>query len=388
MEEKMAYKLLIVGGTNTKHIRRMVRRLREYNPKAVIDCYTTSGINSVHDDVKLNASHIYVAYDKVPSLLHFPILRILYLIYSERKAFKKISSQNYYDVVSIHYPQYNYRYSLRYLRQMTRVLSLCPWGSDVYRISKIQKRILQRLYDAADVITIGAGKRFHEDTKRIFSLPEEKFKTIGMGSESIDYIIENDSKVSVEDAKKRLNVAGRYVITCGYNCNEGQQHDKIIDGIIKVREQLPKDFILFFPLTYGGSEAYKQHLKQRLDDNNLPYMTFESYMTLGDLFIMQKATDILIHIQLTDANNATIKEYILLEKKVLNAGWISYQDLMENGKPSYFIANSPETVGEDLVHAIQSEPIAVPKQVKDGLVMNGWNHWIKVWDSFFSSCMA
>ena len=76
----MAYKLLIVGGTNTKHIRRMVRRLREYNPKAVIDCYTTSGINSVHDDVKLNASHIYGAYDKVPSLLHFPILRILYLI--------------------------------------------------------------------------------------------------------------------------------------------------------------------------------------------------------------------------------------------------------------------------------------------------------------------
>ncbi len=386
MEEKKAYKLLIIGGLNTKHIRRFVRRLHKYNSKAVIDCYTTSGINSVHDDIALNASHVYGAYDNVPSFLNFPFLRTLFLLYSEHRALKRLSSQNYYDVVSLHYPQYNYRFSLRFIRRMTKVLSLCPWGSDVYRISKTEKKILQGLYDAADVITIGAGKRFHEDTKRIFSLPEEKFKTIGIGSESIDYIIENDSQVSVEEAKKMLNVAGKYVITCGYNNNEGQQHDKIIDGIIKIKDQLPANYILFFPLTYGGSEAYKQHIKNRLEENNIPYKAFESYMSLDDLFIMQKATDILIHIQVTDANNATIKEYILLGKKVLNAGWISYQDLMEDGKPCYFIAKNTETVGEDLLKAIQSEPIPVPKSVKDGLIMNGWNHWITVWDSFFSSC--
>ncbi len=386
MEEKKAYKVLIVGGLNTKHIRRFVRRLHDYNPKAVLDCYTTAGVNSVHPDVQENANCVYGAYDKVPSVLNFPLIRTLYQLYYEHRALKKLSRKNYYDVVSIHYPQYNYRFPLKYFRKMTKVLSLCPWGSDVYRISNIEKRLLQKLYDYADVITIGAGKRFHEDTKRIFSIPEEKFKTIGIGSESIDFILENDSKVSTEDAKKRLNVAGKYVITCGYNNNEGQQHDKIIDGIIKVKDKLPQNFILFFPLTYGGSEAYKQHLKRRLDDNNIPYKTFESYMSLEDLFIMQKATDILIHIQLTDANNATIKEYLLMEKKVLNAGWISYQDLMYNCTPCYFVANSPETVGEDLLTAVQSEPIAIPKPVKDGLAMNGWNHWITVWDSFFSSC--
>lgn len=386
MEERKAYKVLIVGGLNTKHIRRFVRRLREYNPNAVIDCYTTAGVNSVHPDVQQNADHVFGAYDKVPAFLNYPLIRTLYQLYFERKALKELSSKNYYDVVSIHYPQYNYRFSLRYLRKMTRVLSLCPWGSDVYRISNTEKRILQKLYDDADVITIGAGKRFHEDTKRIFSIPEEKLKTIGIGSESIDFILENDSKVSTEEAKKRLDVAGRYVITCGYNNNEGQQHDKIIDGIIKVKDKLPQNYILFFPLTYGGSDAYKQHIKNRLEDNNIPYKSFESYMSLEDLFIMQKATDVLIHIQLTDANNATIKEYLLMEKKVLNAGWISYQDLMYNGTPCYYIVDSPETVGENLLTAIHSESIALPKPVKNGLAMNGWNHWIKVWDSFFASC--
>jgi len=386
MDEKKAYKLLIVGGLNTKHIRRLVRRLRDYNPKAVIDCYTNSGVENVHDDIKFNANHIYGAYNNVPSIFKLPILRILFLIYSERRALKRLSRHNYYDVVSIHYPQYTYCYSLKYLRKMTKVLSLCPWGSDVYRIGKAKRSILQKLYDSADVITIGAGKRFHEDTKRIFSIPEKKFKTIGMGSESIDFAIENNSKISVEEAKKRLGVSGKYVIVCGYNSNVGQQHDKIIDGIIKVKDKLPENYILFFPLTYGGSEAYKQHLKTRLEQNQLPYKTFESYMALEDLFVMQKAADLLIHIQLTDANNATIKEYILLEKKVLNAGWISYQDLMYDGVPCYFVTNSPETVGEDLLKAVQSDPIPVPRQVKGGLVMNGWNHWIKVWDAFFSSC--
>ncbi len=386
MEERKAYKVLIVGGLNTKHIRRFVRRLREYNPNAVIDCYTTAGVNSVHPDVQQNADHVFGAYDKVPAFLNVPVLRILFLIYSERRALKKLSRNKFYDVISIHYPQYTHYCSLRYLRKMTKVLSLCPWGSDVYRIGKAKRIIVKKLYDAADIITIGAGKRFYEDTKRIFSIPEDKFKTIGIGSESIDFILENDIKVSTDEAKKRLSVADKYVITCGYNNNEGQQHDKIIDGIIKVKDKLPDNYILFFPLTYGGSEAYKQHIKKRLDDNNIPYKTFESYLSLEDLFIMQKATDILIHIQLTDANNATIKEYLLMEKKVLNAGWISYQDLMYNGAPCYYIAKSPETVGEDLLFAVKSNPIAIPKPVKDGLAMNGWNHWIKVWDLFFSSC--
>lgn len=302
----------------------------------------------------------------------------------------KLSREEHFDIVNIHYPQYFMCFMMKQLKKMCKSIVVSPWGSDVLRLEgKRKKRKLAQVFRKADFTTAGKEGEVGKTLINEMNISENKFHSLTWGSETIDYINDHLFEMTVEDAKHRLGLDNRYVITCGYNAFEEQRHEVMISAINSIKNDLPDSITLLFPLTYGFSDdhrkKYTDRLKQLCNEMNLDAVYYEDYLSVADLFLLRMATDMFVHIQTTDAGNSSLQEYVLCGKKVVHGSWVHYQYL-EKFKPLfYFPVEDLEHLGEAIVKAYYSDGISVPAEVIDYIRNRGWKAKIKLWDDFFVS---
>lgn len=375
------YKVLIIRQTYDSHIIRFIKNLKEYNPKAEIDfvCQTTSDPPA---ELCYNVKSIYrieSAHNKIA------LFRVVLNFISIRRFFRNLSSKEHYNVINIHFPSYEYSFATSFLKKCADFLVLTPWGSDVYRISKIKKLILKHLFNKADYIC-GIGNRFDKDVRKMFCVPSDKIVYLSMGSDTIDFFIDNIYNINTDGAKKVLGVDNSYVITCGYNGSKGQNHSQIIQAIIKSRNQLPENLVLFFPFTYAGTQKYRIQLETMLKSNNIHFKFFTEFLSLKDLLILRMATDIFIHVQVSDANSSSLKEYILCDKKVINGAWMQYDDLNEYTPKPYFELDCLNDLEDFIVNVFRAPRIQINEMTKNNIKKLGYKYWTPRWDAFFRKC--
>ena len=383
----MMYKVLIIINEYNKHIIRLVVNLKKENPNAVIDFLTTKESGELPKDLVCNINKVY-KYPQYPSNAFLKKAKAHYHLYgvcSLRRVLKElIKNSCRYDVVNIHYPQWNYYYCIDQIKQLSDTILLSPWGSDVYRIKSWEKSILKKLYTSANNIS-GVPNRFTRDFCKMFNVPSQKIVNLNIGSDMVDCIIKQRDVLPIEEAKEKLNLKDRYVITCGYNNQPSQRHKEIIKAINYVRKELPEALHLVFPVTYGGNKAYTEELKDLVKSKGLHATFFEKYLTDDDLFVLIQATDVFIHVQTTDADAGSVKEYILCRKKVLNGSWLKYDDLLKYPPKPYFEVESMETLAKDISNVVHSENISVSDATDLLLQHFGWKHSIKGWNEYFLS---
>ena len=271
---------------------------------------------------------------------------------------------------------------------MSKIIVVTPWGSDILRL-KYDKAIEQigMLYRNADFIATDVntplGKRILEDLR----VPQSKFVGNFFGSDVIDYAIKHGNSVSQEKAKERFGVKDRYVITCGYNKREVHRHKEMIEAIDKVRNELPNNLTLLFPMTYGPNtrDEYVIECKEECKKRNIPAVFVTDFLSVEDLYKLRKATDMFIHLQLTDASSGSVQEYILCDKKIVHGSWVKYEEF-ESYKPLfYFPVNQMKDLGATIVEAYNSEKIAIPQGLKDLIKSHGWDIRSTMMNDFFMS---
>ena len=374
------------------HLIRFVRNLKQTNPEAHISLFSNRNrewfpneLNDYIDD--------FIQQKEYSGRLH----RLWkFRPWFDRKAFvkqfKELSKTNHYNIVDIHFPQFFLCYVMKYIRKMCNTIVISPWGSDVLRVNdpKVKKKLF-KVFQNCDYVTTritgNTGKVINEEMK----VPKEKFHLLGWGSETIDYINEHISEVSKEQAKELLNLNGRYLITCGYNAFESQRHEIIINAINGKRDQLPDNMTLLFPVTYGNcsgasEQAYINKLKTLCSDLQLSVVFYEDYLSVAELFLLRRATDMFIHIQNTDAGNSSLQEYVLCGAKVVHGAWIHYTNLEAYKPLFYYPVNELDELGNAIVDAYHAEPIQTPKEVLEIIRDRGWKAKMKLWNDFFVSC--
>ena len=254
---------------------------------------------------------------------------------------RSLSRVKHFDIVNIHYPYYFLSHVMGCFRKMASTIIVSPWGSDVLRLEgKSKRKQLAKVFDKADFITSNPKGRIGKVLVDEMGIDAGKLHPLAWGSETIDYINEHIQDVSTEDAKKKLGLENRYVITCGYNAFEEQRHEIMIRSIREIKSQLPPELILLFPVTYGVTfgtkkEDYIKRLKGLCLESGLDAFFCESYLSVPELFVLRQATDMFIHIQTTDGGNSSLQEYVLLGKKVVHGSWIHYSHL-EQFKPLFY----------------------------------------------------
>lgn len=297
-------------------------------------------------------------------------------------SFNKLNGKKY-DLVNIHFVSWNLYFAINKLKRVSSFLMLSPWGSDVYRIgSSVAFKIVNSVFKKADFVS-AAKIKFREDIKNKFAVPESKFIELGFGSSTIDEIVRN-KEITKEEAKRAFNINDKYVITCGYNGSEQQNHAEIINAIFSIKNKIRKDIILIIPMTYGANNAYINKTRLLLDKLGFDFLLITEYLSDQEITTLRKCSDIFIHAQPTDAFSASVQEYLLTDTKVINGKWTRYPDLEKYGVP-YYIFNSFEELGSVIIQAYDDVNYSINSELIKEIENRGWNIQSKQWAQFYSN---
>ena len=376
------YSVLVIGNISSIYIDQFVKHLKERNPLARISFWGYSREECETDGSVLNCFEDYCLFD-LKSIMKSSAFWKLKAISELRKSFRNFTSGKHFDFVNIHYIKPEYFFLINYIHKCSHSLAITPWGSDVYRVKGLNRLLVKNIIDKAEFIT-GSDDRFTRDLIRAFNVPISKIVHCDLGVAPIDYIISNRNLIDENEAKRQLTIENKYVITCGYNASSAHRHLEIVEAVNKVRNQLPQNLLLLFPLTYHKTPEYVDSIKQKVNECGLEAIYFEEFLDIPTLFLIRLSTDLFIHIQPTDGSSGTLAEYILCEKKILNGAWLKYPEIEKYGHIPYFLVENMEELGQAIVNAIRSEPIKIDKSVLQYLEKRQWKVMIKDWDNFFS----
>ncbi len=382
MENRRYSILLIAFDCHYSHLDRFVKFLKKVNPLVEITLFADH--EDISDDIKENVFEIiyrryYKGYIRSKRISRVANKILLY------RQFRGLLKCGKFDIVNIHFCQYYMYYYMRLLRKIGKKIVITPWGSDVLRLnSKIKQNLLGKVYRNADMIAAPSNSQLGVKIVFGFGINENKMSPLLWGSETIDYINEHIDEVTREDAKLQLGLDGKYLITCGYNAFSEQRHETIIDSISKISEYLPSNTVLLFPVTYGNNkkDAYVQLLKEKVDTLNLNAIFYENYLSVHDVFLQRRASDIFIHVQTTDAGNSTVMEYLICGNKVLHGVWMHYKWL--DYEPNfYYPINNLDELSDSIITAYKSEKPVLPEEVVNEIKKRGWSGRMPSWNEAF-----
>lgn len=384
------YSILVIAfECHYTHVERFIRNLKCVNPLVSITMFGDE--MTITDDIRKNADEIickkrYTADHRVKGKGLSKLLNKTAMF----KQFRDLAAVRKFDIVNVHFPHYFMCFVMKYLHRMSDHVILTPWGSDVLRVkSKFKMRLLKRVYRQADLITVGprgaAGKVINKD----FGVDEKRMVSLSWGSETIDFINDHLESVSRQDAKKKLGLDNRYVITCGYNAFYEQRHLEMIGALAEIKDRLPADLVLLFPVTYGTKskkKGYIEMLKRRCLKFGFSAVFYEDYLSVEEIFYLRRASDMFIHVQTTDAGNSTIMEYLICGSKVVHGSWMHYKWL-DCPPLFYFPVDDLKGLPDIVLTAYQSESKIVPEEVLIKIRNRGWKQKMLDWNDTFMSLL-
>lgn len=388
MENKKYSVLVVALYCHPMHVKNLINHLQTKNPLVDVTLLTEK-VGEMRNELTDKTINI-INYDVPTPNISWLWLKSLVIRYRQNKYFSHFSKGKRYDIVNIQFPQKYMSYAYKYLRRMSKNIVVTPWGSDVLRKNEQQLKILGRLYRNADYIATEIhtplGKKIIDE----FQVDPQKMVGNFFGSDIVDFALKNGASISQEDAKERFGLTGKYVITCGYNRRAAQRHKNIIRAINEIKDRLPDNYILLFPMTYTYSNPqrqpkYLEECRQECEEKGIPAVFVTDYLSDEDVYKLRKATDMFIHVQTTDASSGSVQEYILCDKKIVHGSWIKYE-MLESFKPLfYFPVDKIENLGEVIANAYESPKIEIPQGVFDYVKKSGWDHKATLMNEFFMS---
>ncbi len=384
------YSILVIAfECHYTHVERFIRNLKCINPLVSITMFGDE--LTITDDIKKNADEIickkrYTDDHRVKGKGLSKLLNKTAMF----RQFRDLAAVRKYDIVNVHFPHYFMCFVMKYLHRMSDHVILTPWGSDVLRVkSKFKMRLLKRVYRQADLTTVGprgaVGKVIHKD----FGVDEKRMVSLSWGSETIDFINGHLDCVSRQDAKKNLGLDNRYVITCGYNAFYEQRHLEMIGALAEIKDRLPAELVLLFPVTYGTKSKTKEYiemLKRRCSKFGFSAVFYEDYLSVETIFYLRRASDMFIHVQTTDAGNSTIMEYLICGSKVVHGSWMHYKWL-DCPPLFYFPVDDLKDLPNVVLTAYQSESRIIPDEVLIKIRSRGWKQKMMEWNDAFMSLL-
>ena len=381
------YSILIIAfECHYTHIERFIRNLKKVNP--LVDITMLGDQQTITSEIKDSATRvIYKGYNHEGHRIKSRVLSKLLNKFSLLTQIRELASNNKFDIVNIHYPQYYMYFVMRYLHKMSGSIIMTPWGSDILRVtSKIKRLLLKYAYRQSDLVTLGpqgaVGRIIHKD----FGVDEKRMIPLSWGSETIDFINGHLNHISREDAKRKLGFEDKYIITCGYNAFFEQRHLEMIDALTKDKNQLPSNLVLLFPVTYGtsASNQYISLLKKRCAESGMTAFFFEHYLSVEEIFYLRRASDMFIHVQTTDAGNSTVMEYCICGSKIVHGSWMHYKWL-DFPPRFYFPVDDLNDLPSIILTAYKSENLSIPEDVITIIKNRGWEYKMVAWNNVFMS---
>lgn len=242
------------------------------------------------------------------------------------------------DTFHFHYMQYSYLREL-FLISKDKKIVCSFWGSDLMRTSDTFNHFfVQKALKRANVITCQSSEmkeiilskfgRFLYDKIQINNFPIDETVFRGIDDYSTEKTLElSQFKEAYGFSNEKINVV------IGHNGNPQNNHLKCI----KALESFPqKDSLhlivnLCYALPQHQLEPYKNELRAAFDKTGISYVIIEKFFSGNELVLSRIATDVFIHVPVSDALSATLTEMMYAGSIAITGSWLPYNTLRQIG---------------------------------------------------------
>lgn len=270
--------------------------------------------------------------------------------------------------------------SVKHIIDRTAVLY---WGSDIHRVPQNKLQSQKKYLDYIDDIVFTA-KNLKIAFEKVFS---EKYSSkshiIQFGLDSLNFIDDICKKYSREQVKEELGLPpNKVTISIGYCGIPEQQHEKIINEILKLDNEQKAKFCIMLQFMYNTDSLYRKHIIGILKKADIDYKVFDKFLLPPELAKLRYSTDIFINAQTTDALSGSVLESLYAGAKLISAEWLVYPEFEDLGI-EYCIFAKFDEIGENLTDVISSQRYSsnLGNQKLKSLV--SWTTCRNKWQFFF-----
>ncbi len=363
-------RILFLGNANNPLLINLAIELKKLNSRMVIDIVSEIRANNIQ------AQSAFDTIFEVKGGTYFrrvPGLKTMWMIFKFRATLKKIASQ--YDFVHMFFMHIGYSKSLDLIGKIAPKFIVTVFGSELYRSKQVVLKQLHPMAQKADWIT-AANNVTLADFIREFEVDTARTSIVRFGLSPLKAIRAMRETTSAQHKIALGLPANSFVITCGYNASPGQQHEAIISSLQKIKERLPPNYVLIFPLGSGGTTHYRENITTCLDNSGLNSRLILKFLSEDDLAHLRIGTDVMIQVQKTDQLSGAMQEHLFAGNSVITGSWLPYEVFDKLGL-KYWKVDSPEQIGE-----MALKVIAELDNDKQSTKMNAEKIWnLSSWDA-------
>lgn len=379
---------ILVVGTDSDHFLRFIKYCDlQYDSDIQIDVFLTSINTSANGFREGNVYGVSIP-RVLKLLLRIPYIRDAVIVYFQVEAFRKLLiGKTQYSLISIHQLK---TYTLPLTRIAKKVgikVMLTPWGSDVLRASRIQKKKLKKAFCLADYVSSDHSIGFTEKYVQMYNVSRFKLYDTGYGSEVISSIADQKFHLDKNTVANEFGIPEeRYYITCGYAANRAQRHVNMIEAIGENKTIFPNRPFLIFPFTYGPDKmnGYQSELIDKCSHYKLDYCFVTEYLAIDKVARLRLLSDLYFHLLPTDAFSASLIEYILAGSLCIKGKWLDYPSLEKYQVP-YYNCDSLSELSTVIYNIFQKNvpKIIITNETEQMILSYTWENVIKKWFHFF-----
>lgn len=328
----MPKKILFVGDGNHQFILNLVFWLKKSkNTHFQIDILTYDPVRKEYKDYKDYFDSIYSIEDYnwgYPLIKKIWGLRRLYRYFLYNQLLKKLPV---YDFIHFHYIDTDsYFLSGRLKKTVGSKIIFSIWGSDLYRVGKNDELKFFRACQHADLLTF-TNRQALQFFKDNYEWQMNNLLICRFGLAPLEAL--KEFSVCKSESKNVMDWDGdKLAIVIGYNLSPAQQHLEILNSFRHEKLQMFKEKIqLIVPLTYQGTEKYKNRILDKLNQLPYSYKVYADFMTDVEVAHLRNASDIMIQLQTTDQLSGSMQEHLFAKNVVITGSWLPYLALKEEG---------------------------------------------------------
>lgn len=371
-------KILFLGNANNPLLINLALELRKINPTISIDILSEVPVN--HEGARTAFSAIY----SIPAGKFFrsiPGLKTIWMAGQFRKTLKRIGKT--YDVVHMFLMHVSYTRSQNLLKSIAPKFIVTVFGSELYRSSELILKELEPLARMAHHVTAANANTLRDFRKR-FNVAESKTSICRFGLKPLDEILAQKNIGKAEHKRKAGLPEHSFVITCGYNASAGQQHEEMINSLTEVKQQLPENYLLVFPVAVGDLSR-KPLIRKQLEASGLNHTFIEKFLPDDELAHFRAATDIMIQVQTTDQLSGAMQEHMYARNLVITGDWLPYEIMRETGVKYWTLSKVSEVGGKlcELMSHLESNRKAVENNDKCIWELSSWERNTVSWMALY-----
>lgn len=304
-------KVAIFAFSYSIYVVQLIKNIKERKPYLSISLIAKS--KDYYDDIRDYVDHIY---------LFQTIGDVLVLI-------SNLPRYNVFQLLDI---DELWIYFKDFFKEKCNRLCLMMKGSDFYRASAEERERKRKLIQCVDIMGCHS-----DDVKKDFLsiYPEviDKIAIARYGLEVIKSIAIDLTDTVKNEIRSQFHLpCEKLIVTCGHNSSKAHQHIEIIQAISQIDKIIRNKAFFVFPMTYGDlADTYLHEVEDMLNQNEIDHLIMTDFMSFNEMGSYAEISDVMIHVQTTDAISSTMLEEMYAGSVVIAGSWLPYKWLREEG---------------------------------------------------------